>query len=131
MNFKEKIKQAEQKIKDVENKLFIDGVGQYQRGCIFNGRPMPKEEQDKLKKEYIKAYAELSCINMDLRDAQKEAEEHKKKTKKQKPKKINKWTRYSPTLLPSLLFYDDWVYIGSEIIGDKTFYKYEKKEIPT
>lgn len=55
----------------------------------------------------------------------------KKKTKKQNPKKINKWTRYSPTLLPSLLFYEDWVYIGSEVIADKTFYKYEKKETPT
>lgn len=75
MNFKEKIKQAEQKIKDIENKLFIDGVGQYERGHIYNGRPMPKEEQDKLKKEYHRAYAILANIEY----AKREAEEHKKK----------------------------------------------------
>tara|TARA_R100000655_G_scaffold92302_3_gene133350 strand:- start:504 stop:665 length:162 start_codon:yes stop_codon:yes gene_type:complete len=51
--------------------------------------------------------------------------------KKKQQKKINKWTRFSPTLLPSLLFYGDWVYIGAETIGNKTFYKYEKKEEPT
>ena len=78
MNYEKKIKQAEKKIQEIKNKLFIDGNGTIQRGYIFNGRPMPKEEQDKLKKMYFSAYADLSIINMDMRDAKKKAAEENK-----------------------------------------------------
>ena len=78
MNFQNRIRAAEKKIEDIKNKLFIDGNGTVQRGYVFNGRPMPKEEQEKLKKEYISAYADLSIIYMDMRDAQeKKAKENK------------------------------------------------------
>tara|TARA_A100001201_G_C4079331_1_gene198408 strand:+ start:77 stop:313 length:237 start_codon:yes stop_codon:yes gene_type:complete len=78
MNFQNKIRAAEKKIEDIKNKLFIDGNGTVQRGYVFNGRPMPKEEQEKLKKEYISAYADLSIIYMDMRDAEeKKAKENK------------------------------------------------------
>ena len=78
MNFQNRIRAAEKKIEDIKNKLFIDGNGTVQRGYVFNGRPMPKEEQDKLKDEYISAYADLSIVYMEMRDAEeKKAKENK------------------------------------------------------
>ena len=78
MNFQKKIRAAEKKIEAIRNKLFIDGNGTVQRGEVVNAKPMTKKEQEKLKKEYISAYADLSIIYMDMRDAEeKKAKENK------------------------------------------------------
>jgi len=43
--------------------------------------------------------------------------------KKKKQPKFSRWTRYSFQSLG--LFHNDWIFIGCQQIGEKTFYVYE------
>ena len=64
----------------------------------------------------------MGCFSYQLCISEQFAMKKKKSEKKKKPT-FSRWTRYSHQSLG--LFHNDWVFIGSQKINNKTFFVYE------